>query len=675
MAMSKDFADSMMEIFVVETNDFIAELEKILMQDEEDGSSIKSAVPEIFRIMHTIKSSSAMMSLDNISKMAHTIEDVFFYIRENKPQNVDYTRLADIVLDCVDYIKRNMDSSVNENPEVKASIARKFLEELKSGVPAKEDGPERIVASPKKMAEIPDTSSGAHVKTFKFHVTFKENTQLIGMRAFELLSKLQRVCRQVTSIPGETTGEGEDYIRKNGIILTAVSEGTDEELMQILHKSPFINNVQFINDDRNSELGEAFIDRRAAGSNGGTEAATWVPKRKSDSPRARAAGTLFANVAIPKLNALMDIAGEILTAEMNLESSFHSNDSEKVEKNQSALRALILQLQEAALSTRMVTLEDTFHKLRLTVRDVSRKQQKEVEFETFGEKIEVDRVIVDKIVSPLIHIIRNSMDHGIESAEERIALGKPEKGSIVLRAVTEGRNVIISVTDDGKGMDRKRILRKAIEKNLTTSKAVPNLMDDEIFAFTFLPGFSTSDTVTEISGRGVGMDVVQDSVNQLHGKIVITSASGEGTTTSLSIPLSMAIIDSLVLRVYDDVCTIPLDMVNEIFRLEDDASISEVNGKNMVLYRGSCYRIIDLFDFLDAKEKANYDEGVMIILRHHSKKCVVFVNEVLRRQSVVVKPVPSMFKSIKGISGCVILREGRVSFMLDADEIIGNPNL
>ena len=653
-----DFQASMLEIFVFETNGFLEALEKILLECEGDEQGIRTSVPEIFRIMHTIKSSSAMMSLDNISKLAHAVEDVFFYIRENNPEHVDNGKLVDIVLGCIDFIRSNMDGVAKDDPDEIIAFVKALLEEIKSPSGQTASPPDNKPEQPADEPEAAQSEGNIHLT-----VTFKEDCQMLGLRAFELQSKVARSVDKLDTVPADPT-EDEGQVRKNGLILNITTVKTVDELTELILKSPYVSGVS--ETAAKEPAPEKSVSDAPVPAEPNPEEKRQFSERRQDSTQT---GGAIANVAVSKLDFLVDLVGELLVAEMELSRVIETDDREACEASASTMKKLILQMQEAALSTRMIPVKETFHKLNRLIRDMCRKLDKDIQFITSGEDTEVDRSMIDNIFSPLMHITRNSIDHGIEPADEREAAGKPRGGKVELSAYTEGRDVIFKVKDDGRGLNRDKILEKAIAQGLVSPERAPHLTDEEINGFILFPGFSTNSEVTEFSGRGVGMDVVNENMKKMNGKITVRSTPGKGTRITLKIPLTMAIIDAIVVSVNGESCVVPLGSVSEVVRVTEELPVREVNGGDTVLLRDKCFRIVNLCDFFGAAGKPDYTNGVLLVVKSESDDFALFANGVVDRLSVVVKPVPAIFKSIRGISGCTILGDGKISLILDAGEL------
>ncbi len=648
--------DSLMEIFMLETNEFLSKIEEILISSEKAEDGLIQATPEIFRIMHTIKSSAAMMSLGNISQIAHKVEDLFYYLRENKGTPVDTPALTDILLDAVDFIKRNLDGTANEDPAEKIKFIQAFLDGLKQGGDAAKAAPAVEAAPPPPPPPEPEGIWRGAV------IRFKADCAMPGLRAFELQNRIRRTMPGVR-FQVDDPSEDDATIRENGLTMRVDPETTNAALRDIVEKSPFVEKIEFPKAEASSRT----KDRAPAEAVPTIEPSPQYVDRRSDSPTL---GKAFANVEIVKLDNLVDLVGELLIRQMELAQDFEQRDWHKGSADIIGLKRLILTLQEAALSTRMLPVRDTFMKMNRLVRDMCRKQNKSIDLVITGEETEVDRSIINHLAAPLMHILRNSIDHGIESVEERVAVGKLPVGRIELSAYTEGRNVVIAVTDDGQGFDTDRILEKALASGIVSQAQAAIMSEEDIHGLVFMPGFSTNQEVTEYSGRGVGMDVVDDSMRQMNGKVIVRSERGQGTRILMKIPLTLAIIDTIIIRVGEESCAIPVSSVNKILFMNAEDSVRNVNGEDVALIDGKCYRILNLFDFYTFAERVPYSDGIMIVVGGDVKQYVVFASEILDRQDVVVKPAPPMFRSIRGIAGCTILGNGRISLILDTDELL-----
>ena len=671
--MADNFGDSLIEIFAFETNKFLSDIEKILIKSESDNEAVRESVPEIFRIMHTIKSSAAMMSFTNISKTAHAIEDLFYFVRENNPQNIDYSKTTDLVFNCVDYIKNCLEcGNDDEDPAALINSIRAYLEEIKKPDAVYEKQPEVVPAVDEEKPALPDSTDE---NSYKLRVLFKKDCIMLSLRAFEVFNRIKGVSDNIKSTPEKLESNDEKFITEKGLFLDINSQKTKNEIIELIKKSPFVESVdedipQPLTDSKKNEITQQEIlstdeDKKEEINKDNKKD---IDRRSTD----RGESAVFANIEISKLDVLMDIAGELIIAQMALEKRFETTGENKENKITANLKKLVLEMQEAVLTTRMVPIKDTFYKMQRIIRDMNRKLQKDVQFIIIGEETEIDRNVADSISSPLMHIIRNSVDHGIEPAEERQKSGKPAQGRVELTASSEGRDIVITIKDDGKGFDRDRILAKAIKNGIVDEKDVPSMTDEDIYSLVFLPGFSTSRNVTEFSGRGVGMDVVHTTVKKMRGEVTAASQKGKGTVITIRLPLTLGIIDAFIVQAGEHVCTIPMASIHQIFKVYHNNQVREINGQSTIILRKDCYRVINLLDIFDVEGERNFEGGVMLTFKSGIHNIALFVNDVIDSQHVVIKPVPNIFERVKYISGCTILGDGKISLILDVKELFNS---
>lgn len=384
-------------------------------------------------------------------------------------------------------------------------------------------------------------------------------------------------------------------------------------------------------------------------------------KADSASQKPEAESTVRVNVS--RLDRLIDMVGELVIAHSVVAQDNSIAEDSDLMKKVNHTTKILRELQDTSLILRMVPLRATFHKMNRLVRDLARKAGKSVKFSTRGEDTEIDRNMVDIINEPLVHMLRNSLDHGVESPEERKAAGKSETANIWLRAYQEGGKVVIEIEDDGKGINKEKVLSKALEKGLVDPEK--KLTDSEIFSLIFLPGFSSAEQVTDLSGRGVGMDVVRRSIEQLQGKVEVSSQPGKGTKVSLEIPFTLAITDGMLVKVGDQRFIIPTINIDMTFRAEEDDIYTMLGSKEHVSFRGESVPVIRLHRLFNI-ENAIEDllEGTMLIIKNNNRRYALLLDEVIGQQQLVGKSINMMVK-MPHISGGAILGDGRVGLILD----------
>lgn len=393
-------------------------------------------------------------------------------------------------------------------------------------------------------------------------------------------------------------------------------------------------------------------------------------QRQSSDKRSKLDG--MVKISTARLDTLVDAVGELVIANamVTQEPEVRDTKNPRLNRNLSLLGKITRELQELAMSMRMVSLHSTFHKMARVARDLSFKSGYPVEFNISGEDTELDRNVVEEIGSPLVHMVRNAVDHGIETPEERIKAGKPEKGTVSLNAYHEGGNVVIVIEDDGKGLDKDAILKKAINQGLV-SQDVTDITDKEIYDLIFHAGFSTAKKVTDVSGRGVGMDVVKKSIEKLRGRVDIESKVGKGSKFSIRLPLTLAIIDGMVVTVGDKRYIVPTITINESIRPSPGQVKTAIGKGEMLTLRNELlplFRLYSLFEHNGAKK--NPEEALLVIISGDGKKCALMVDELIGQQQVVIKSLGATFNNLKGISGGAIMGDGKVALILDTSGLV-----
>lgn len=683
--------DPMQEVFIFETSQQLEQMEQSVIKTEALGSYPSDTINEIFRIMHTIKSSAAMMLINNMSVLAHTTEDMFYFIREEKPQYIDVSTLSDLVFEGIDFMKQELEKIKNGaeadgNPEILIEKIKAHLVLLKennnltdSKVVNNEPVKEKYYISSNKTAKI------SVPKTYQVMLWFVENCGMENIRAFTVVHNLKEITENFKCIPEDVINDPDcvEIIKRDGFVLEIKTPESRDKLEAFFHTMAFIEEIEI------TELNE-FQEIREEISNLVLDEAIIVPQLKkmaAEQPPTKETpisnggyGQSMISVSVEKLDKLMNLVGEMVISEAMVTQNPDLKGLVLDNFNKSArqLRKITNELQDMVMSIRMVPLGPTFFKMNRIVRDISKKLGKDITLNIMGEETEVDKNIIEQIGDPLMHIVRNSADHGIEVAETRISQGKPRAGTITLEAKNAGGEVLIIIRDDGKGLSREGILKKAFENGLVGEEAA-TMTDTEVFNLIFLPGFSTKEAVTEFSGRGVGMDVVAKNIESVGGTILVESVEGRGTTITLKIPLTLAIIEGMNIRVGETCYTLPIMAIKESFIPKAQAVFRDTDDNEMIMIRGQCYPILRLKDRYKVKKGATQiDEGILIMLEGENKTTCLFADELLGEQQVVVKTLPKYIqrmKKIEGLAGCTLLGDGNISLILDVNGLVDQKRL
>jgi len=675
--------EPMLDMFIFETLNQLEQLEQSVISSEK-SSNLTASINEIFRIMHTIKGSAAIMLFDNIASLAHVAEDLFHYLREHSGIEIDHAALTDLVLECVDFIKNEIafidrEEESGSNPQGLIKKTTDFLAALKGEQDGDESPAAEVLEPPKQIFYISGGQRGAQAEDgprYEAAVFFSEGCQMENVRAFLIVHNLKEIAGDIKYYPDDIADSDAsiELIRTEGFRLSFNSQQSREELDSFFRKSAFVDHFELRPASPESE-NDPGSPRGCRPAQPGPTAATIPPaEEKPDTPSPSVHQSMI-NVSVAKLDQLMDLVAELVIVQamvtQNPELEVLNLDTFYKEARQ--LKKITNDLQDTAMALRMVSLSNTFQKMNRLVRDMSHKVNKQVKLELTGAETEVDKNVIEQISDPLMHLVRNSVDHGLETPEERIAAGKSPEGHLTLEARNFGGDVWIVVKDDGRGLDKAKILARAQEHGLT-SKSEEDLSEKEIFSFIFLPGFSTRDGVTQFSGRGVGMDVVMRNIQTIGGSVLIDSVPGQGTTISLKIPLTLAIIDGMTIQVGRSQYTIPINSIREAFLVREDELICDPEGNEMIFIRGQCHPLLRLYQLYNQTGAQTIEDGIVLQVEHNGESICLLADSLLGEQQVVIKPLPNYVKlqnnDIKGISGCTLLGDGSISLILDVSSLL-----
>lgn len=709
--MAEEFnTEGMLDMYLFENGQLLDRLQEIVLEQKDAEGFDEDSINEIFRTMHTIKGSSGVMMFEGITALSHKLEDIFFYLRESHPENVPHVELVTHVLDVADFITNEMEKLQNGeqadgDPAELITTLDKFLGSIKGETKREKEKviKENVHEEPTQFYLAPMATEAS--RFYKIYLTYDDGIELANVHAYKAVYALKEIAEDLLYYPEDilTNESSAEEIMENGFKILLQAQCSKEDLGNIIHEGYELKKVDIYEctarefqqgfDSFGSEI--RIEGANADGMDGQIIMGVEQPKNKVDKPMApgdfvieskgpgkqkklakdkpkKQEKTSFISVDVKKMDMLMDLIGELVISEsvvlQNPDLKVPGLKLDNFNKAAGQMMKISTDLQNVIMSMRMVPLTNTFQKMNRIVFDASRKLGKDVEFEMIGEHTEVDKNIIEHISDPLMHLVRNSVDHGVESNEERAKKGKKEKGKVTLSAKTESGKVWISVQDNGAGLDRAKILAKARKQGLLDyTRDDASYTDKEVYQFITLPGFSTNEKVTELSGRGVGMDVVVSNLQSIGGTLEIESTPGEGSVMNMKIPLTLAIIDGIVMEVGRSSFVIETGMVKEFVGIRDNHIVKDPDGKEFVMIRGEGYPVLRIGEWYDLKGyESDLEDGMLVIVEVEKQIICLLVDKLIGKQEIVVKPIPDYIKKVKGLSGCTQLGDGSIALILDA---------
>lgn len=654
--------DSILDVYLFENEQLLDDLESLLLVCEKQGSFSAEHIADIFRILHTIKGSSAMMNFDNITSLSHVLEDLFGYLREHNARADDHRKINELVFASLDAIKAELNKiQITGKPDSDLSALTAKVKDFFDVLTQRKEAPseDEETSSDQLFSNLKEFAAGQ--LCYKAQVFFEKESRMENIRALGIVKSVEKLCSRISTVPRDLLGEHSDEeIVDNGFILYMLSDESYDTLNNKIREAFFIREYKLELLDDSSPEAEAII-------------------LKSREPRARtttveAAHTgkqNYMSVNLSKLDNLMDIVGEIVITESTVTQNpeIVGLNLDSFDKASRQLRKLTDDLQDIVMSIRMIPVSTTFYRMERIIRDISTKTKKQANLIIKGENTELDKNVLDNLSDPIMHIVRNSMDHGLEDAEEREKLGKSSVGQITLEAFNLGSDVIITITDDGRGLNKDALIKKGLALGLI-NKPANEITEQEAFSLIFASGFSTKENVTEYSGRGVGMDVVMKNIEKLGGSISVNSVANQGTTVRIRIPLTLAIINGMVVSVGRHMFILPLLSIKEAFMPNKSETFIDPDGNEMIHTRGSCFPILRLHKAFGIDTSVtDIEKGMLIHLEDQHQAYCLFVDTLVGEQQIVVKPLPAFLSNIlgqtKSVSGCTILGDGNVCLILD----------
>jgi len=666
-----------LDVFLEESKEHIGSLNQKLLDLEKNPNDIP-ALNEIFRAAHTLKGMSSTMGFDDLADLTHHMENVLSDLKEGLL--LVNSGVIDVIFKCFDRIQMMIDKIETEGSgEVDNRDLIVLLENVKSGnyeaaamleersaevkpaVPAQEAGQsyqEAFEFNEYDLTVIKEAESrNLNVYYIKIHID--EQCMMKAVRAFMAFKAVEEDGEVIKSIP---SAQDLDEGRFENEFEMLVISGTDaDELNSKLGSITEVNVVEINKIDAES-IGAAKPQTNAAPVAVDEVKSSQVEADDTKKTTHKVKQTV--RVDIERLDNLMNLVGELVMHKGRLEQIGASRKITELNETMEQIDRITTDLQSVVMKVRMVPIEQVFNRFPRMVRDLAKELDKEVDFLIEGKETELDRTVIDEIGDPLVHLLRNALDHGMESPDERMKSGKPAKGTIVLRARHEGNNVYIEVEDDGAGINTQRISEKAVEKGLISEKEAEAMTRDEAIELLFRSGFSTAKTVTDVSGRGVGLDVVKNKIESLNGEIFVDSRHGQGTRFRIKLPLTLAIIQALMVSVRGEIYAVPLSSVDETTMIRS-SDIKMVQNQEVIMLRGNVLPLYRLGQLLFVPGEDNDEEMYVVVVRKAERQIGLVVQTLIGQQEIVIKSLGKLMAGIPGLAGAIVAGDGYVRLILD----------
>lgn len=678
-------------LFIDEANSLLADMERFLLEIEAGDATSAQHIDAIFRAAHTIKGSAGLFGFDHIVAFTHNVESVLDKVRAGQI-GLDGD-LINLMLQCQDHTASLIHQLEDESSSIDVATGTALINQL------------HVYLDPTPVVITEPVLSATETEHWQLDIQYGEDVFRDGMDPLSQLHYLQSLgeLRQVQLLPHwpdpaafdpescylqlkfelastatkQQIADVFEFVQDNSKVLIAPPQQikatldalptVDEKLGTLLVNAGAVTERELQTalssqkgQDKDVALGQVLVDQGAVSPE---MVAVALDKQKATEHK-RPADFQFLKVEARKLDELINLVGELVTAGAGIDVLVQEIANEKLKESFSVLTGLLEQIRDGALGLRMVQVGESFSRLRRIVRDVSKELGKDIELTVAGADTELDKSMVEKLSDPLMHIVRNALDHGIESKELRLYKGKPAQGQLKLSACHESGSVVIEIADDGAGLNIERIRAKAIEKNIIS--ADQELAEEDIYKLIFAPGFSTAAAVTNLSGRGVGMDVVKRNIEELRGQIQISSVPDQGTVFRIRLPLTLAIIDGFLVSVAGTYLVLPLNMVQECIEFQMS---QQDNERNYLDLRGEVLPFIRLRQLFELAGPAQSRENIVVV-QYGNHRAGLVVDHLHGELQAVIKPLNTLFRSLRGIGGYTILGSGNVGLILDIPQLV-----
>lgn len=668
-----------LDMFIEESKEHLQFLNDHLLNLEKNPDD-KDLINEIFRIAHTIKGMSGTMGFNKIANLTHEMENLLDAVRSDKLSIC--SEIVDLLFSCFDVLDDHISNIVSNGKEGEQDDTA-LIQQLNDKLNCRNLEPDRNSAANKDKHVKLDLdeyvinaikkANSEGMDAYNIVVKLSDNCLLKSARAFIVFNTLESYSEIVYSSPSTEDIEDEKFDKKFTVVL--VTKKSKEEIK---------NDVLMISEVEKVEVEEIIFEPSGVAEDTSIDVGSHetlatsneynsdinLESKKLTNEKKKTTTNIIGKtvrVDIDRLDNLMNLVSELIIIKTRLEDTGNverSNLNETIEY----LERITTSLHDAVMKVRMVPIERVFNRFPRMVRDLAKELGKEIELEMSGEETEVDRTIIDEIGDPLIHLIRNSLDHGIEDPETRRERGKPTVGKIILKAYPDGNNVVIELEDDGAGINVEKVKKKAVDKGVLTQSEASDLTINEAVNLLFMSGFSTAESVSDVSGRGVGLDVVKNKIESINGIVEVETSQYKGSKFSIRLPLTLAIIPALLINLKEEIYALPLSSIREITPVKM-SEIRKIQNQEVVLFRNSTLPIIRLNRVLGIQDSTEFDETTMVVVKKGDKEAGLIVDKLIGQQEIVIKSLGKFLLGIPYLAGATILGNGQISLILDVNSL------
>jgi len=676
-----------LEVFIEESKEHLQSCNEKLLELEKDPQNL-IIVNEIFRSAHTLKGMAATMGYEDLANLTHQMENVLDAIRNHKL--TVFTGLLDVVFDAVDYLEEMVlhIASGGDGKKDVTSVVQKLLA-IEKGEPLISEVTNEVAAAIAPVGEkegyksqydefdltVLEQSKEQGFLSYEITIHLRENCLLKSARVFMVFGLLEKIGDIIKSNPPANRLEEEQFDTE--FTITYITNVSSSDLEKQIMSVSEIDKVEIKaismemiknNEKKQHEITEKTFENKQVQSGQTEVELTAVNQKQSNQKAQNNSKTIRVN--IERLDILMNLFEELVTDRGRLEQISKDLNNQELHETVERMSRISSDLQNIILNMRMVPVETVFNRFPKMVRGLARDLNKKIHLEIIGADTELDRTVIDEIGDPLIHLLRNALDHGIEAPDVRMAKGKNEEGTVVLKAYHSGNHVFIDIEDDGAGINRNRVIQKAISKGIINEQIASTLTDRQVSELIFAPGFSTAEVISDVSGRGVGLDVVKNTIESLGGSVTIDSAEDEGCIFSIQLPLTLSIISVMLVEVQNEKYAIPLSSIIET-AIVKKTDILNAHNQRVIDFSGKVIPLVDLSDIFNVPVNKQEDELLsVIVVRKGDKMAGLVVSSFIGQQEIVLKSLGNYLTSVFAISGATILGDGQVALIVDCNALI-----